>query len=102
MTAQEKAQAGLRLLKEAVLDYLKAHQEGASGQGVRTVQVRSELGLESPDRKGQRKGNLFWGLVNLLETAGQVRGETVGRQNLLFLTTAVPHSNLPGASTEGG
>jgi hypothetical protein len=71
MTAREKAQSGLSLLKEAVLEYLAKQPGGAA----LVTEIREGLGLEDSDREGQRKGHLLWGLGNLLEREGRMRPE---------------------------
>jgi hypothetical protein len=83
MTAHDQAQIGLRLLTDAILVYLAAHPEGQTPH-----QVREALGLDSPNRKGERADHLMWGLHNLLETEGQVRLEQPdGRHWVMFLAT---------------
>lgn len=60
MTAQEKAKAGVWLLKEAVVEFIREHPEG-----ITPAEVRDKLELNSPD-KGGHKDNLLWGIHNLL------------------------------------
>jgi hypothetical protein len=86
MTAHDQAQIGLHLLKDAILVYLEEHREGKT-----PTQIREALGLDSPNRKGERADHLLWGLFNLLEAAGQVRGEQPdGRHWVVY----------PGASSQ--
>jgi hypothetical protein len=59
--AEEKAREGLRLLKEAVLEYCREYPDG-----IRPDQVRKALGLFSRNPDGKQKDLLLWGLVNLL------------------------------------
>ena len=83
MTAQEKAKAGLWLLEEAIIDYLAAHPEG-----VWSGKARKELGLDSADGNGQRKGYLFWGLQHVLENAGKIEYREVdGKRRVMILAT---------------
>ncbi|MBK8467028.1 MAG: hypothetical protein IPL32_14500 [Chloracidobacterium sp.] len=63
MNDKEKAQEGLRLLKEAVLELIRKHPEG-----IRPNAIKDELDLWSPDKKGKHKDTLLWGIHNLLET----------------------------------
>lgn len=67
MTAQEKAKAGLWLLKQAVLDYLEARPEGAPA-----AEIREALAIDDADAEGQRKGYLLWGLQHFLEQDGLI------------------------------
>jgi hypothetical protein len=86
-TPQEKAMEGLRLLQEAVVDYLTGRQPTL------TTDVRNELGLESADRNGKWKDNLFWGLVLLLKRANRVQTEMKGRRTFIFLTKTEPNAD---------
>jgi hypothetical protein len=75
MTPQEKFECGLRLVKEAVLDYLATHQDGVRGDD-----IREAFGL----KKGGHNIDLFWGLYNLLEQEGEVEKRPDGG-NKIFL-----------------
>jgi hypothetical protein len=80
MTPREKAQSGLALLKEALLEYLANRPEGASAS-----EIREGLGLEDSDSKGQRKGYVLWGLFNLLRHDGKVQINKTYRPNRMIL-----------------
>jgi len=71
MTSKDKAQAGLALIKAAILEYLAAHQNG-----VRNAEITQALGLES-DFEGKQKNYLAWSILGLLVSEGTVRHETV-------------------------
>jgi hypothetical protein len=81
MTAREKAQDGLRQLKEATVEYLATRPQGA-----RTKEVREALGLNlDSDLEGQHKGFLFWGLFNLLRQEGKVERRLIDGRNYILL-----------------
>lgn len=75
MTPHEKAQQGLSLLKEAVLETLGNHPEG-----LQNAQVADLLGLRS-DYKGANKDYLSWSVIGLLFNDAQV--ERKGRRYTL-------------------
>jgi hypothetical protein len=81
MTPQEKANAGLWLLKQAVLDYLATRPNGTAP----SMEVREALRLHDEDHKGENKGRLLWGLANLLNADGSVRSETIDRVSYMIL-----------------
>jgi uncharacterized protein len=60
MTGREKAESGLSLLKEAVLQYIAAQPDGASN-----AEVAEALGLHS-DFEGAHGGYLSWSLLGIL------------------------------------
>ena len=60
MNPHEKAQQGLSLLKEAILEILASHPEG-----LQNAQVADLLGLRS-DYKGANKDYLSWSVLGLL------------------------------------
>jgi uncharacterized protein len=66
MTGHDKAQDGLRLLKEAVIEFLMRHATGVTNR-----QVEEELGLES-HRLGRQRGWLSWSILSLLMNEGKV------------------------------
>ena len=72
MTPHEKAQRGLSLLKEAVLEVLGNHPEG-----LQNAQIADLLGLRS-DYKGANKDYLSWSVLGLLFNSAQV--ERKGRR----------------------
>jgi hypothetical protein len=67
MTPQDKAQAGLRLLKEAALDYLRTRPDGAPAS-----EIREALGIDDANCEGERRGYLLWGLQHFLVQDGQI------------------------------
>ena len=85
MTPQEKAKAGLWLLKQAVLDYLATQPNNAA----RPDEVRDALDLHDEDAKGENKGRLLWGLGHLLKKEGKVRADKIDGLNHIVLTTTV-------------
>jgi hypothetical protein len=80
MTAQEKASAGLSLLKQAVLDYLGTRPEGAPSS-----EIRSALSIEDTDAEGQHKGYLLWGIEHFLMAEGKVEIDRNYRPQRLVL-----------------
>ena len=75
MTPHEKAQRGLSLLKEAILEILGNHPEG-----LQNAQIADLLGIRS-DYKGANKDYLSWSVLGLLFNSGQV--ERQGRRYML-------------------
>jgi hypothetical protein len=57
---REKAEKGLTLVKEAILDYL-----GAYADGLRNADLAHDLGLGS-DHEGQQKNYLTYSVLGLL------------------------------------
>jgi len=72
MTPLEKAQQGLSLLKEAILETLANHPEG-----LQNAQIADYLGLRS-DYKGANKDYLSWSVLGLL--LNDARIERKGRR----------------------
>lgn len=79
MTAQEKAQAGLWLLKEALVQYLADHP-----QGVTPSDARAALGLENPGVEVVKETRLFWGLHDQLEAEGRIEVKKIDGHKYLF------------------
>src|SRR5262249_8911375 len=69
---REKAQLGLALLKEAVLELAKANKGG-----ITNADASKALGLQS-DYKGGSKDYLSWSLLGLLMSEGRMRRENIG------------------------
>lgn len=92
MTANDKARAGLWLIKEAVVQYLTEHPEG-----VPSADARRALGLENPT--GERRDYLFWGLVLQLKEEGRVVSRMVGEEKRLFVVTPPATPSQPDATT---
>lgn len=71
---REKAQLGLKLLKDAVLELAKANPKG-----IRNSDASKALGLQS-DYSGGSKDYLAWSLLGLLMRDGKMkRDEALGR-----------------------
>jgi uncharacterized protein len=69
MTVQDKAQSGLRLLKEAAVEFLSRRPAGATNHD-----LEQELGLDS-HRLGKHRGWLSWSILSLLMNEGKVTYE---------------------------
>jgi hypothetical protein len=78
MTAREKANAGLWLLKQAVVDLLKdpRHREG-----IKTAQVREALGLKSQENEAP---GVAYALLRLMADDGDI-AKTGGYDPSFFL-----------------
>jgi hypothetical protein len=73
MSTTEKAKEGVRLLKEAVLEYVAAHP------GATTRDVQEALDLESRNEEGKFKDQLLWGIDNLLRAENKMRFDKTKR-----------------------
>jgi uncharacterized protein len=73
------AQAGLALIKSAMLAYLAQHPEGVSN-----LAVADALGLVSTF-EGENKNYLTWSVFGLLVNEGKVRYEIRSRRRVYFL-----------------
>jgi hypothetical protein len=80
MSPKEKAKAGLRLLKEAVLELVGNHPNGITPN-----EVREELELFSPNRNGDHKDALLWGIENMLAVERLAETRMVDGRNRIFL-----------------
>jgi hypothetical protein len=60
MTPNEKAQEGLNLLKQAIIETLKLNQ-----QGMQNIQIAESLDIRS-DYLGSNKDYLSWSILGLL------------------------------------
>jgi len=78
MSDKQKAQDGLKLIQEAVLQLLSRHEGG-----LRNAQVAEELGLRS-DIHGRQKDYLTYSVLGGLLTAKKVRWD---RTTKLFTLT---------------
>jgi len=67
MTPRDKAQAGLRQLKEAIIDLLKENPDG-----LRNAEIAELLGIRSSFGKGA-KDYLSWSLLGMLHNEGRVK-----------------------------
>jgi uncharacterized protein len=78
MNSTEKAQAGLNLIKDAIVSYLRDHPNGATN-----AEIVRELNLES-DFEGENHNYLSWSVIGLLVNEGKVRYERRGRSRHYF------------------
>ena len=78
MTTEEKAAAGVRYLKEAILEYLGAHPDG-----VPHSQIVTDLGLQSSYEGGQQN-YLSFSVLGLLLADQEVRYERRGNKKFYF------------------
>jgi hypothetical protein len=86
MTAKEKAAEGIRLLKEAIVEYHQMHP------GRKSTEVRDELGLHAPNKKGDWGDGILWGIENLLEVEGLLERRKVRGRNICFLVEKPKHN----------
>ena len=80
MDPKEKSKAGLCLLEAAVLELVGNHPDGITPND-----VRSELGLFSPNKNGDYKAVLLWGIENMLAVEGLTETRMVAGRNRIFL-----------------
>ena len=66
MMSKQKAETGLQLMQDAVVELLSAHREGLTN-----AQIANELGLQS-DYEGHHQGYLSWAVMGLLLNANKV------------------------------
>ncbi|HOK96901.1 MAG TPA: hypothetical protein PK052_06765 [Anaerohalosphaeraceae bacterium] len=66
MTPQEKAQKGLSLLKEAIVEIIESHPNG-----IRNVDIADLLEIHS-DYSGGNKDFLSWSIIGLLLNEGKI------------------------------
>lgn len=80
MTAREKAQEGVQLLKEAILETVSSHPEGLSN-----ARIADLLGIRS-DFEGKQRDYLSWSAIGLLVNERKLRkvGE---RSDARYVTT---------------
>jgi len=83
MKPQDKAEKGLALLKESILDYLEKKKTG-----VPNSEISSELRLKLDLRKFTRTPS--WWLLQLLEHEGRIRSEGKGHARVYFLVKGKP------------
>ena len=81
MNPQEKAQAGLELLKEAVCDYLAEHPDGRAN-----ADIARALELES-DFEGRQKNYLSWSVLGLLVNEDKVKYDERSGRKLYSVVT---------------
>jgi hypothetical protein len=68
--AVEKAQIGLSLIKDAVLDFIRANREGVTNSDIASL-----LGLRS-DYRGKQKDYLSYSVLGLLLREGKINRES--------------------------
>jgi hypothetical protein len=78
--SKEKAQQGLQLMQEAILETVTHNNQ----QGIRNSDIARALGLES-DFEGKQHNYLSWSAIGLLVNQGRLRYECRGRNKLYFL-----------------
>jgi uncharacterized protein len=66
MSAREKAQEGLKLIKSAILTEVKSSEKGLKNQ-----EIAKALGLES-NMRGKHENYLTWSVLGLLEAEAKV------------------------------
>jgi hypothetical protein len=93
MTAHDKAQAGISLLKEALIEYLATQPKGVKG-----VQIVEALGLQTQYR-GQQKTFLAWSVMGQLLYEGKIRSEKTGRYRYWFLVSQEPKPEAATSAT---
>jgi hypothetical protein len=77
---KEKAQNGLALLKDAILDYIRA----AGQSGARNIEIVDALELYS-DYEGKNRNYLVWSIIGLLLKEEKIFYEGTGQQKRYFI-----------------
>jgi hypothetical protein len=75
----DKAQAGLKMIKDAILSELKHHPDGMTN-----AEITHNLGLES-DSDGKQRNYLAWSILALLLSEGKIKSELEGRHRSYLL-----------------
>jgi hypothetical protein len=78
MNPHDMAQAGVSMLKQAVVQYLRQHPRTPSRA------IRDELQLDSPNAQGNYGDTLLWGIMNQLTAEGRITCDDSGRRFLYF------------------
>ena len=81
MNNYEKAQAGLAMIKDAILSELKHHPDGMTN-----AEIVHKLGLES-DFEGGMRNYLSWSILGILIGEGTIKS-TGERRNRTYHVTA--------------
>jgi hypothetical protein len=81
MNNYEKAQAGLEMIKDAILSELKHHPDGMTN-----AEIVHKLGLES-DFEGGMRNYLSWSTLGILIGEGRIKS-TGERRNRTYHLTA--------------
>ena len=90
VTTLEKSQAGLDMLKNAILSELRHHPHGMTN-----AELTRQLGLES-DSEGKMKNYLAWSILGILLSEGKIKSVSSGRSRTyhIVLTGAWPNKSL--------
>jgi hypothetical protein len=79
VTNLEKSQAGLEMIKEAIVSELRHHPSGMTN-----AEITHTLGLES-DSDGKMRNYLAWSILGILMNEGKVKSVSVGRDRTYHL-----------------
>jgi uncharacterized protein len=79
VTNLEKSQAGLDMIKDAILSELKHHAHGMTN-----AEITRNLGLES-DSEGKMKNYLAWSILGILLHEGKIKSISSGRNRTYHL-----------------
>ena len=79
VSPHDRAQVGLELVKEAIMQELRSNRKGMTNAGI----VHS-LGLES-EFEGENRNYLSWSILGLLIKEGKVRYEGEGKGKTYFI-----------------
>ena len=79
MTNLEKSQAGLDMIKEAIISELQHHTHGMTN-----AEITHTLGLES-DSEGKMRNYLAWSILGILMNEGKIKSHVVGRRRTYHL-----------------
>lgn len=77
----EKVQIGLKLLQEAILEYLAKRPDGVS-----SAQIYKDLGFDEVDGRGKRSDKALWGIHNRLIKEKKIRIDRNFTPHRWFLT----------------
>ncbi len=83
MTSLNRAQKGLSLLKDAILEYLIKHPDG-----VTNAKIVKDLHLQS-DFEGKHNNYLAWSIIGFLLREGRVRYEGERKAGKYFLNNSL-------------
>lgn len=79
MTNLEKSQAGLDMIKEAIISELRHHPHGMTN-----AEITHTLGLES-DSEGKMRNYLAWSILGILMNEGKIKSHLGGRNRTYHL-----------------
>jgi hypothetical protein len=80
MDPQEKARQGLALIKDAIIDVLRA-----APNGLTNAQIVNLLGLDS-DYEGKQRNYLSWSVLGVLLGEGKIARRGDGQKRCYLLT----------------